>query len=273
MSGIDQLLIAPENREAAAAVFAKADVIFCLDFSGISRAEGLEEMILGSKAKKVMIDHHINPEDFPDVKFHDQEASSTCELVYKVIADLGGKDLIDANIATALYVGIMTDTGSFRFSSTTAEVHRITASLLETGIDVGAIHNQIFDNFSEKRTRFLGYLLNEKMRVIPELKTSYMLVSLEDKKRYEIKDGDTEGAVNYNLSIEGINFGVLMNEEEDRVKMSFRSIGQFACNEFAKNFNGGGHHNASGGRNLASLEETEKKFLELLEQYRDQLIY
>lgn len=272
MTGAESVVIGNESPDLAAQLFADAEILFALDFSGAARIEPLSAALLASPARKVMIDHHIGPESWPDLLFHTVNASSTAELVYRLMLELGHLKAVDHAIAECLYTGIMTDTGSFRFSSTTPDVHRITAHLLEQGVDAGRIHNILFDNFEEGRTRFLGYVLHKKLKVLPDYNTAYMTISLQEQEEFGIKQGDTEGFVNYNLSLAGIVFGVLIIERRNEVKLSFRSIGKFPCNTFASNFNGGGHHNASGGQSPQSLEETEARFLSLLEEYKPLLI-
>jgi len=273
MPGSEEIINAWRQTKLAEELFRDAEIVFCLDFGASKRVGDLEDALTTSLATKVMIDHHLDPESWPDLLFHKDGMSSTAELVYRLFVQLGHLDLVDDKVAQCLYTGLMTDTGSFRFSSTTADVHRITARLLDTGIDPGAIHNHVYDNFSETRTRFLGYLLFERMVVIPHRHTAYITIHIEDIQRFDVKAGDTEGVVNYGLSLKGINFAVLMKETPEGTKLSFRSIGQFACNDFASHFGGGGHHNASGGRVDLTLPETEKKFLSLLEEYRHQLDY
>lgn len=252
----------------------EADLIFCLDFSALKRlGDVFAKVIAAAPAPKVMIDHHLDPEDFDILRFHVAGISSTAELVYRLIVQMDWYHFMDRGTAECLYTGLMTDTGSFRFSSTTADVHRIAAGLLELGINVGFIHNKVYDNFSEARTRFLGFLLYEKLTVLRPYKTAYMTLSLAEQERFKIRAGDTDGFVNYNLSLKGVNFGVLIKESDSGTKLSFRSIGRFPCNDFAAHFGGGGHFNASGGRSELSLAETEQKFLSLLDQYKDQLNY
>lgn len=272
LPGTRMLLIGSTNPKPAERKFMEADLIFCLDFGGAARVESLQPYLEAAEGMKVMIDHHIDPETWPDLMFHRTGASSTCELLYKVIEQMGEERRIDTDIATCLYTGIMTDTGSFRFSSTTPETHRIAAKLLECGVDPGMIHNHIFDNFTEARTRFIGYALHEKMTVLPEYRTAYMVVTKEERERFKIQHGDTEGLVNYNLSLQGIIFGVLIVEDDDRVKLSFRSIGHFPANEVAGHFGGGGHLNAAGGRSFESVEATEKQFVDLLPLYKERLL-
>jgi phosphoesterase RecJ-like protein len=271
MPGAEEVLDATNKPFDAAKLAAKADLIFCLDFSGLDRLESFRQDVEESPAHKIVVDHHIDPEPFGRLYFHRTSASSTAELIYRLIVDLGFGAQIDAAIAQCLYTGIMTDTGSFRFPSTTAEVHFIVGNLLKTGIDVGEIHRLVYDNFSENRLRFMGYVLNQKMVVLPEYHTAYMVLTLEEQERFSIKPGDDEGLVNYNLSMKGIHFAALIKEGNDRIRMSFRSQGDFPCNEFAGNFGGGGHKNAAGGKSEESLEQTIVRFMELLETYKDQL--
>lgn len=273
LPGTDKVKNAYRDMEGAGKLFNEADVIFCLDFSASKRVGEIEQFMMEAKGQKVMIDHHIDPEGWPEFLFHVEGISSTAELVFRLLVQMGHGDLIDKDMSECLYTGLMTDTGSFRFSSTTADVHRIVAELLDRGLDVGAIHNSVYDNFRESRMRFLGHLLLNKLKVIPEYKTAYITISIDEIKRFRVKSGDTDGIVNYNLGLRGINFGVLMKETPEGTKMSFRSIGKFPCNEFAGHFNGGGHRNASGGKVDLSLAETEAMFTELLEKYKKQLHY
>jgi len=273
MPAAENILIGHDNRKTAKKIISGAAILFLLDYSAPDRAGVLEDSIVKAGGFKVMIDHHLHPADFTQLKFHSVAASSTSELVYDLFEDLGFAGKIDSNIAACLYVGIVTDTGSFRFSSTTPKVHRIAADLISKGIDAGDIQNKIFNNFSESRTRFLGFVLNHKLKVLPEYRTAYMTMSDAELNEFSIQHGDTEGFVNYCLTMEGINFGVLLKQGGDKIKLSFRSIGQFSCNEFAHNFGGGGHHNAAGGISWEPLEKTEEKFLNLLPQFKDKLDY
>lgn len=273
LPGIADVMDAAAKPVEAAALVAAADLIFCLDFSAMRRCGEVEQYIRASAAERVLIDHHLDPEDFAQYNFHVAGLSSTAELVYRLFVQMGVEAMVDKDIAENVYVGLMTDTGSFRFSTTTTEVHLIAAALLQTGLDVGRIHNLIYDNFAEKRTRFLGFMLYKKMKVLPEYHTAYMTVTRAEGQRFDLQPGDTEGLVNYALSLKGVNFGVLFKASDRGTKLSFRSIGKFPCNEFAAHFNGGGHYNASGGKVDLNVEETETKFLKLLEQYKDALDY
>jgi len=258
----------------AASLIARCDLIFTLDFNNYSRLEGLGDLLKGSAAPKILIDHHQQPDTYATLMYHDVKACSTCELVYEFIVGLGGKNMIDREIAACLYTGIMTDTGSFRFDSVTPVTHHILAHLLETGIVPSDIHSAIYDTYSESRVRLLGYCLTEKMVVLPEYHTAYISLSEEELNRFRHKKGDTEGIVNYPFSIKGIRFCAFFSEGEGKIKISFRSKGKFDVNQFArKHFNGGGHINAAGGRgNVNDLDATIKEFLALLPDYKKEIL-
>jgi phosphoesterase RecJ-like protein len=263
-----------KNQKKSAALITKSDLIFTLDFNNYSRLEGLGELLKNSAAKKVIIDHHQQPDNYATLYYHDVKACSTCELVYEFIVGLGGKKLIDKDIASCLYTGIMTDTGSFRFDSVTPTTHHILAHLLETGIAPSDIHSAIYDTYSESRVKLLGYCLTEKMVVIPDMQTAYMALSEKELQRFNNQKGDTEGIVNYPFSIKGITFSAFFTEAEGKIKISFRSKGKFDVNQFArKHFNGGGHINAAGGRgNTSNLQQTVDEFLALLPVYKKDIL-
>jgi phosphoesterase RecJ-like protein len=225
-----------------------------------------------ASAVKVMIDHHLEPERFADFEFWTTEAASTAELVYEMILQLGDRDLIDNKIADCLYAGIMTDTGQFKHPNTTKNVHLITAELIDLGADVSNVARLIYDNNSVDRLQFLGFALSQRMKVLSNYRTVYFVISGEDLWQYNHKTGDTEGLVNYGLSIEGIVFSALIIERPDTIRISLRSRGTFSVNDFARiHFEGGGHMNAAGGKSDISLEETEKKFVALLKNYKAEL--
>lgn len=271
MPGVENVLVfGADNTEEH---IAKADVIFCLDFSSLSRLKDMKETVLNSSAKKVMIDHHEQPEDFADLYYWNQHASSTCELIYSLIEDLGQTKLIDEKAATCLYTGLLTDTGSFRFNSTTPQVHKIAAVLLEKGVNPSEVHRSLFDNNPFEKVKFLGYVLGNKMMHLPELRVVYMAISEEELKRFNSRNGDTEGLVNYGLGIEGSVMSALFTEKEGQVRISFRSVHDFSVADFARvNFDGGGHKNAAGGRSKLSLNETVEKFLTLLPNVKSDLL-
>lgn len=250
-----------------------ADIIFTLDFNAFHRTGNMESVLSESKALKILIDHHQEPDDYAKYIFSDVSMSSTCEMVYHFIDMLGDTKTIDAKIATCLYLGIMTDTGSFRFTCTTSTTHRIVANLIEKGADNAQIHNLVYDTNSYERLQLLGCALSN-LKVVPELKTAYITLSQEELNRFNYKKGDTEGMVNYGLSLENIIFAAIFIEDkkEGIIKISFRSKGDFSVNDFARaHFNGGGHINAAGGRSDETLLHTIEKFITILPSYNKAL--
>lgn len=260
------------KARAAKTVIAKAELIFCLDFNSLKRIGDLEEELVKSKALTCLIDHHLQPEDFADYMLHSVEACSTCELIYDFIELMGDSKLINKDIANCLYTGIMTDTGSFRFPSTTAKTHRIIAELIESGGHNAEIHNRIYDDTTEDKIKLLGFCLGEKLTVLTEYSTAFFSLRGDELKHFNYKKGDTEGIVNYALSIKGIRFAAFFVERDGEIKTSFRSKGSFNVNLFArKHFEGGGHANAAGGMSKLTLDETLIKFIALLPEYKKQL--
>ncbi len=250
-----------------------ADIIFTLDFNAMHRTGQMETVLSESDALKIMIDHHQKPDDYATYMFSDVSMSSTCEMIYHFIDMLNDTKLIDENIATCLYVGIMTDTGSFRFSSTTNKTHQIVAHLIEKGANNAEIHNNVYDTNSYERLQLLGCALNN-LKVIPELKTAYITLSQDELNSFDYKKGDTEGVVNYSLSLENIVFAAIFIEDrkEGIIKISLRSKGEFSVNEFSRaHFEGGGHTNAAGGKSNLSLKNTVDKFISILPQYKNAL--
>jgi len=273
MKGNDEVLIYDKSKQHSIdQLIKKADMIFCLDFSNLHRINVLGEHIAQSEAKKVLIDHHLDPEDFATFKIWSVEAAATAELIYELIAELGETKLIDQDIAEALYAGIMTDTGSFQHSNTTQNVHRITASLIELGADTHKVARLIYDSNSLDRLRFIGFALSQRLEVLEEFNVALFAISKEDLSRFSSKTGDTEGLVNYALSMHGIVLAALIIDRGELIKISFRSVGDFPANELAqKYFDGGGHRNAAGGRSKLSLEKTVNKFKNLLPSYKSKL--
>lgn len=257
----------------SASLIAHADFIFCLDFNALKRINQMGELVAASNAKKVMIDHHLEPENFAAYQLHNTQRSSTCELIYEMIDLFGDADLVNEDIANCLYAGIMTDTASFKHGSTYPSTHRVAAQLLAKGAKPNLIYEHIYDNYSYDRMRFIGFCLNEKMQLLREFNTALICVTAEELKRYNIITGDTEGLVNYGLAIRGINFSVLIVDRTVARKMSFRSKGKFPANEFAKTyFNGGGHFNAAGGESQDDIATVETKFKEALVAYKHLLV-
>lgn len=273
MPGNETILNFEAKNTQALSAFHEATLIFTLDFNHFGRTGQLEPILEASNAKFIMIDHHQAPSDYAEVTYSDVSMSSTCEMVYNFIEFLGDTDEITPEMANCIYTGILTDTGSFKFPSTTSRTHRVVAELIEKGAKNTEIHNQIYDTNSPSRLHLLGTAL-KNMVILDEYRTAYITLSQAELDAYGYKKGDTEGFVNYGLTLEGIRFAVIFieNKEEGIIKISFRSVGDFSVNDFArKHFNGGGHDNAAGGRSDVSIEETAKNFVSLLENYKDKL--
>lgn len=274
MKGTDQVLdfSNPSQKAQAIVKLAQAEIIFCLDFSVLARVNELGEMIRQSKSYVVNIDHHQDPEDFANYRLWRTEAAATCELIYEMIVDLGDKSMLDKDIAECLYAGILTDTGGFRHPNTTKNVHLVVAELIEIGVNSSQISNWIYDSNSINRLKFIGFAISKRLIVHQEIQTAYFAITKKDLKKYQSQTGDTEGLVNYALSLEGIKFAALFSEREDGIKISFRSSPEVAVNKFAAaHFSGGGHKNAAGGKSNLSLKETLKKFELLVRQCKEDL--
>lgn len=268
MPGCKEVVDFEKQREKAVDILNSAEWVFCLDFNIFHRTKNFEKPLYDFKGIKVLIDHHREPdtESF-DYGISNPEKSSTCEMVYDFIIASGNENLIDENMAACLYAGLVSDTGSFKFNCTTPAVHRMAARLMETGIDHSEIHSNLFDNFLENRIRFIGHVLTRRLEFFYEYNTALIAIPKHDILKYEIKTGDTEGLVNYPQAVQGIKLvGLVIDRDEER-KLSFRSKGDFDCNEFArKYFNGGGHFNAAGGNSKDSLEQTVSAFKQALKE-------
>ncbi len=265
----ENVLVFEKNKAETTLVLQDADLIFTLDFNALHRVGVMEEVLEKLQVPFVMIDHHQAPDAYAQFQYSDTQFGSTCEMVYNFIELLEGKNQLDKDIATCIYTGILTDSGSFKFPKTTGRTHRIVADLIELGANNSEIPNLLFDNNSLNRLLLLGKSL-QNLVVLESYKTSYSTLSQAELDAFQHTKGDTEGFVNYGLSIKGIIFTAIFieNKEENIIKISFRSQGTFDVNEFARNhFNGGGHINAAGGRSELSLNETVNKFVSLLPQY------
>ncbi|TXI14365.1 MAG: bifunctional oligoribonuclease/PAP phosphatase NrnA [Pedobacter sp.] len=274
LPGNAEVLIYTEQPEESKQYVADADLIFCLDFNALARIDTLGELVRESKAHKVLIDHHPDPEGFDDYRYWSTSACATAQLVFELITNvLHDGDLINKDVASCLYTGIVTDSGSFRYPNTTAAVHRIAAELINRGVENGKIHQLLFNNFSENRLRFLGHCLMNRLEVFPEFNTALIAVRKEDLANYQIAVGDTEGLVNYALSIGGIHLAILIIDRPDKVKLSLRSIGDFPANEICKKyFNGGGHRNAAGGSSDDKLDQVVEQVKSILPTYKPLLV-
>jgi len=274
LPGNENVIIYTEHREEAAALIADAKLIFCLDFNALSRINDMGELVGESNAYKIMIDHHLEPADFDDYRHWDINACATAQLVYDFIVNqLHHKELVNKDVATCLYTGIMTDSASFRLPNTTSGVHRIVADLIDAGAVNWRIHELVYNSASENRLRFLGHCLANCLEVLPEFNTAIIAVNKHDLERFDVETGDTEGVVNYALSMASIRLAAFIVERSDRVKLSLRSKGEFPANEICKKyFNGGGHRNAAGGHSEGSLEQVIQQFKQILPEYKKLLI-
>jgi len=265
----EKVLIFEKDTTICSAILEDSDLIFTLDFNALHRTGDVMGAFLQTLDNTfVMIDHHQLPDSYAKFMYSDPKMSSTCEMVYHFIHQLGQEKLINATVGTCLYTGLVTDTGSFRFSSTTSTTHQVAANLIEIGINNSQIHNNLFDTSSYNRLQLLGKAL-QNMKLMPEFKTSYITLSQQELDDFHYEKGDTEGIVNYGLSIDGIDFTAIFieNKSEDSIKISFRSQGNFDVNQFARNyFNGGGHINAAGGKSTETLSETVNRFISIVKE-------
>jgi len=266
MPGSEHTVVYEKDRENVTRQLEQAELIFTLDFNALHRTGEMEAVLKRLKAPFVMIDHHQHPEDYAAVRYSETRFGSTCEMLYNFIGFLGHEGDIDHTIATCIYTGIMTDSGNFRFPSTTSTTHRIAADLIDKGVDNARIYSNVYDSNSYDRMQLVGRAL-QNMKLIPEKKTSYITLSQAELDTFNYIKGDTEGVVNYGLSVKGIVFTAIFIEHRDEnvIKISFRSKGDFDVNRFARmHFNGGGHINAAGGKSNDSIEEAVRKFERLV---------
>jgi len=261
MEGAKDVLVYEQDGNKVEELIASADLIFSLDYNDLKRVGGVGELIANSSAYKAMIDHHLHPSDFADWMCSDTTSCSTAQLIYNFIEDFNDLELIDNQIAEGIYCGIMTDSGSFRFPSVQAKTHLIAADLINRGLNHSKVHELVHDVNTLPKLHLLGFALNEKLKVLPNVPVAVIALSWEELRQFHYKKGDTEGLVNYALSIEGVEMAAFIKEDDNKVKMSFRSKGDIAVNEFSNlYFSGGGHKNAAGGISDVSLEETVELF-------------
>ena len=274
MKGNNEVVVFTEQTEKTIEITNNADLIFLLDFNDLSRIGEYTETVKNSSSTKIMIDHHQEPNmNDADLVFSDTSSCSTAQLLFEILDGLSFKSMINKDVAECIYAGIMTDTGSFKYSSTTSKTHMVISELIDAGAENSKVHDLIYDNYSEDRTKLLGYCLNDKLQIFPELNSAIISLTEEELDRFNFKKGDTEGVVNYALAIKGIIFAVFIAEKEGKVKLSLRSKGDFKVNEIAKKyFSGGGHMNASGGISDRSVEGTVKKVIEVFEEYKNELL-
>lgn len=268
MPGCKAVLDFEAPNDKASNAIAEADWIFCLDFNTLSRTKRMEEKLMAAKAQRILIDHHREPQtEVFAYGISDTGKSSTAEMIYDFIVASGNEEKITPEIAECIYAGTMTDTGSFRFPSTTASVHHMVAKLKERGLEHSHVHEELYDNFLENRFRFIGNVLLNRMEIFYEYNTALIAIPQQDLVKYDMRTGDTEGIVNYPLSIKGIKLAAVIIDRGEERKSSFRSKGGFDVNTFArKYFNGGGHFNAAGGFNKEPLEEVVAKFKQAMKE-------
>ncbi|MCB0455619.1 MAG: bifunctional oligoribonuclease/PAP phosphatase NrnA [Aequorivita sp.] len=274
LPGCEEIIIYEKEVQKNDEIFDNADLIFTLDFNSLDRVGGeLQAVLENATAKFVMIDHHQQPADYAVATYSDVKMSSTSEMVYHFMDALGQADKLSKEIAVNLYTGIMTDTGSFRFSSTSPTTHRVAAKLIEAGAESAIINQNVYDTNSPERMKLLGVALNNLV-ILPELHTAYITLTQKELDDHNFKKGDTEGFVNYALSVKGVIFAVIFieNKQENLVKISFRSKGNFSVNDFARNhYSGGGHINAAGGKSSQDLNKTISEFISILPRYKNKL--
>ena len=270
MPDISSLLLYKDDKLGIVdSVVKSAEVIFCLDFHTMSRLDGLGEIIGSNKqAKRVLIDHHLDPNEDFDIMISYPEASSTCYLVATLIKELFGEEAFTKSMAENLFVGMMTDTGNFAFSNITPDLFRMVAVLASTGINIPAIHNNVYNSFTEGRARLFGYVINRKMKIFHNGTVAYMSLTSDELKRFWFQQGDSEGFVNYPLTIKKMKISAIFTEHADNIRVSLRSRGDIDVNVFAQRyFNGGGHKNAAGGKSFMSMEDTIKHFEASIKEY------
>lgn len=267
MPGCDNVIVFETQKAKALETLEHIDILFCLDFNSLSRTRDLAPYLEKTSCIKVLLDHHLEPQPVFDYGRSDISAASTALLVYEFIVDMGDEKLINNNIAQCVYAGTMTDTGSFRFTSTSDRVHLMVAKLMENGLEHEPIHQAIYDNYLEARLRFIGHALLNRLEVFYEFNVALIAIPYSDIQHFRLKTGDTEGLVNFPLSIKGIKMAALIIDRKEEIRMSFRSKGEFDVNAFArKYFEGGGHQNAAGGRSTDTLEKTVERFKKALKE-------
>jgi len=264
---IENSIIYDFTPDKAIEAIKQAEIIYCLDFNGLDRVDKMGPIIAESRAKKILIDHHLDPEDFTDYMFSDPTASSTCELIFQFIEDLGELQHMDKRISETLFIGLITDTGSFKYS-TNPRTYAVASRLKNYGADDYFIQDKIFNSLKEKNLKLLGHCLANRFELLPEYKTGIIHLTRKDYADFEIARGDTEGIVNYILMVQGIEVAAFITEQPTIVKLSLRSKGDISVQEIARNhFKGGGHKNASGGAAYAKLSDVIDKFKKVLPKY------
>ena len=265
MKGNEEVVVFEHRQEECKELVNNADLIFTLDFSDLKRIGDLGELVKSAEAKKIMIDHHLEPEKYADFEKWSIEAGATAELIFDLAEEMTWLEYIGPEEAECLYAGIMTDTGGFRHPNTTQHIHEVVAKLIGLGANTSKVSKLIYDTNTENRLRLMGFVLSQRLVVMKEFNVAFIYITLDDQKKFNVQKGDTEGLVNYALSIANITMAAMFTESKDIVKISFRSIGEFSVNTFArKNFSGGGHTNAAGGKSDLSIQDTIELFKSLV---------
>ncbi|MBP5317897.1 MAG: bifunctional oligoribonuclease/PAP phosphatase NrnA [Paludibacteraceae bacterium] len=268
LPSVSEIAVHSEDPERAEKLVAEAQLLFCLDFNTPSRTGALAQLVTQSGARKILIDHHTDPDNFADVCISHPELCSTSELIFRLICRMGYFSEMTLESAHCICAGILTDTGGLAYNSNSPKLYTIMGELLGKGVDKDLLYRQLFNTYSEQRMRLMGYFLSQKMEVLPEYQTAVTAMSAEELRRFNYQPGDIEGFVNLPLSISGIRFSVFMREHNDSIKISLRSVGDIPCNRIAAElFNGGGHKNASGGESQLGLEETKQILIQALPRY------
>ena len=273
LPGSDNILLYDTMKNDADALLCSSDAIFCLDFNAMSRVADIADVVNELDIPRLLIDHHLYPENNFTVSISNITACSTAELVYRLIYALGDDDMINKDMAECIYTGIMTDTGNFAYASNRKEIYIIVARLIEAGIDKDKIYRRVFYNYSIDRLRLFGFVMNEKLQVFSNYNASIMTLSHNEIKRFNAVKGDTEGLVNMPLQIKGLRFSCFLREElPGKINVSLRSVDDFPCNAVAAEFfNGGGHKNASGGELYGTMEMAVERFKQALQKYKAEL--
>ena len=265
MKGSEEVMIYFHQQKRVTEFANASDIIVSVDFNEPKRLKDATQILENSKALKILFDHHPNPHPSYSYKVFNTEVSATAELIFEYITAASDQALIDPVIAECIFTGIMSDTGCFNHNSSTPETYKLVSQLLEYEINKDNIFDNFYNNFSESRMRLMGYLLNEKMVVLPEYSTAYITLTREEQSRFHYAPGDTEGFVNLPFSIKGVQIAALFTQKKDHIRISFRSRGGIAINEtIAKHFDGGGHQYAAGGESYTDMDKAIKKFVQIL---------
>lgn len=273
MPDTDKIIYFDTNSENAKQSIEAAEVIFCLDYSAIQRSGSLKDPLKKSKAVFILIDHHQEPElEFFNLHIWNTMRSSTSELVFELFESMGVVKLIDKDIASCLFTGIMTDTGSFSYGVSNARTFNIAATLIDLGLDAADVHSKVYNSMTESRLRLMGFAINDRLQIFEKFQTAIIALSKQDLLDYNYQIGDTEGIVNLPLAIENIRLSVLMTERKDHIHLSLRSKGTFSVNDLARKYlNGGGHINAAGGKTFTTIQQTIDEIIRILPEFEAQL--